>query len=298
MPATKELLLAAAFLLGQTLWAQESATPVQTPATPADPTAQVPSIPAQSPAGKETAATSAAAKSYEVPAGTKVLLSLKSAVNTKTARPGDGVYLVSTFPVAIGNKVLIPAGVYVQGVIDRVQRPGRVKGRAQVGMHFTSMIFPNGSVVQIPGVVSSLPGSDGAQVKDREGTVEQKGSKGQDAATAVGTAMEGAGVGAIAGGVNGSPLKGALIGGLAGAAVGEVVTLFTRGNEVDIAQGTSLEMILQRPLTLEEANLVGNEDVPGFGPTGLVPASGQQRPMERPKRRNNILCPPGGLGCN
>src|SRR5690242_10245300 len=50
------------------------------------------------------------AKTYTVPAGTKVLLSLKSGVNTKTAQPGDGVYLVSTFPVIVGSHVLIPTG--------------------------------------------------------------------------------------------------------------------------------------------------------------------------------------------
>src|ERR1035441_8602125 len=57
-------------------------------------------------------------KVYTVPAGTKVLLQLRSSVNTKSAKPGDGVYLASTFPVVVGNRVMIPAGVYVQGVVD------------------------------------------------------------------------------------------------------------------------------------------------------------------------------------
>src|SRR5271156_7186585 len=61
-----------------------------------------------------------------VPAGTKVLLSLKSAINTKTAQQGNGVYLISNFPVIGGSQVMIPVGVYVQGVVDRGQRPGRV----------------------------------------------------------------------------------------------------------------------------------------------------------------------------
>jgi hypothetical protein len=98
-----------------------------------------------------------------VPAGTKVLLAVQSPVNTKTAKPGDGVYLVSTFPVIVGSHVLIPAGVYVQGVIDQVERPGRVKGRAKLLMHFTTMIFPNGQVVSVPGGVNNLPGSDNCQ---------------------------------------------------------------------------------------------------------------------------------------
>ena len=94
-----------------------------------------------------------AKKTYTVPAGTKVLLQLRSAMNTKSAKPGDGVYLISTFPVVVGNRVMIPSGVYVQGVVDRVERAGHVKGKAQLDMHFTSIIFPNGSVVEIPGMV-------------------------------------------------------------------------------------------------------------------------------------------------
>ena len=37
------------------------------------------------------------AKTVEVPSGTKVLLELRSAVNTKTAKPGDGVKVAKTF---------------------------------------------------------------------------------------------------------------------------------------------------------------------------------------------------------
>ena len=117
-----------------------------------------------------------------MPAGTKVLLELRSAINTKSAKPGDGVYLSSTFPVVVGNRVMIPTGVYVQGVVDRVQRGGRIKGKAQLDMHFTSIIFPNGSVVEVPGVVDSLPGAKNQTVKDDgEGTIQQNGDKGRDA---------------------------------------------------------------------------------------------------------------------
>ena len=107
------------------------------------------SAPAVQPASAESAKPpivvqpAPAPRTYTVPAGTKVLLQLRSAVNTKSAQPGDGVYLASTFPVVVGSRVLIPAGVYVQGVVDRVQRAGRVHGRAQLDMHFTSMTFPN-----------------------------------------------------------------------------------------------------------------------------------------------------------
>ena len=47
-------------------------------------------------------------------------------MNTKSARAGDGVYLASAFPVVVGNRVMIPSGVFVQGVVDRVVRAGRM----------------------------------------------------------------------------------------------------------------------------------------------------------------------------
>jgi hypothetical protein len=247
----------------------------QTAPTPAPP-------PAQSPTQSTT---------YTVPAGTKVLLSLKSGINTKSAQRGDGVYLVSNFPVVGSSRVLIPVGVYVQGVVDRVERPGRVKGRAQIDLHFTTMIFPNGQIVEVPGVLNSLPGSDGPKVKDSEGTVEQSGNKGQD----VGNVLKGAAIGAeggvIGGAATGNVAKGVGYGSLAGAAAGTVYTLFTRGKDIVIPTGTSVEMVLQRPLVLEQSQLAGNEQ--SNGQAQMVPAS-QQQPM----RKQRILCPFGSPGCN
>ena len=180
-------------------------------------------------------------KTYTVPAGTKVLLQIRSAVNTKSAKPGDGVYLASTFPVVVGSRVMIPAGVYVQGVVDRVARAGRVKGRAQLDIHFTSIIFPNGSLVEIPGIVNSLPGARDRSVKGDEGTIEQDPNKGRDVARAAEIGLGGASVGTIGGAAAGHPLEGAAIGGLGGVAVGTVVALLTRGDDSTTEPGTAEE---------------------------------------------------------
>jgi type IV secretion system protein VirB10 len=235
-------------------------------------------------------------KTYTVPAGTKVLLQLRSSINTRSAKPGDGVYLASTFPVVVGNRVMIPAGVYVQGVVDRVARAGHVKGKAQLDMHFTSIIFPNGSVVEIPGIVDSVPGARHQDVKDDgEGTIEQDADKGRNAAKVAEVAIPTGGtVGSIGGLSSGHPLEGGIIGIGAGLATAGLVSLFTRGADVNIETGTQVEMMLQRPLLLEDANL-GGVGAPGTAPA-LVPAANQPKPLEKPNRAH-ILCPPGGLGC-
>jgi hypothetical protein len=230
---------------------------------------------------------------YSVPAGTKVLLSLKSGVNTKTARPGDGVYLISTFPVIVGSHVLIPSGVYVQGVVDKVERPGRIKGRAKLLMHFTTMIFPNGQVVGIPGTVDNLPGSGGPSVKGEEGTIEQASNKGKDMGNVAKGGVIGASGGVIGGAASGRPLAGAAIGGLAGVAGGLIYTLLTRGDEVVIPEGTSLEMVMQRPLELQASQLNGINDVRGN--PQYIPTGGQAQPLSKPA---HVVCPSGSLGCN
>ncbi len=245
---------------------------------------------ATTPAAVQPAAV-ATPQTFTVPAGTKVLLSLKSAINTKTAQQGDGVYLISSFPVVGNTRIMIPVGVYVQGVVDRVVRPGRVKGRAQLDLHFTTMIFPNGQVVEVPGVLNSLPGSDGPKVKGNEGTVEQAGNKGRD----VGNVLKGAAIGAeggvFGGAATGDVVKGVGYGSLAGAAAGTIYTLFTRGNDIVIPTGTSVEMVLQRPLVLQETQLAGLDE----SRPQMVPGN-QQQPL--PKRKQRILCPFGSPGCD
>lgn len=252
--------------------------------------------PAASPLGSTEVLTPAQGKKvYTVPAGTKILLQLRSGINTRSAKPGDGVYLASTFPVVVGNMVMIPAGVYVQGVVDRVVRAGHVKGRSQLDMHFTEMIFPNGSVVEIPGIVSNLPGARKQTVKaDGEGTIEQEGDKGRNAGKVAAVAIPTGGtVGSIGGAVDGHPIAGGLAGIGAGAAAAGLVSLFTRGADVNIESGTQVEMVLQRPLLLEEENL--GSAPPGSAPA-FVPVANQPKPMDKPNRAR-ILCPPGGLGC-
>jgi type IV secretion system protein VirB10 len=288
--------LTAVFSLGLSI-APSNVSIAQAPAQPEGNT----SAPAQAaetsppPASPETSAPASvplpSPKTYTVPAGTKVLLELRSGINTKSAKPGDGVYLASTFPVTIGNRVMIPAGVYVQGIVDRVVRAGHVKGRSQLDMHFTSIIYPNGTVVEIPGIVNSLPGASKQTVKDDgEGTVEQNPDKGRNAAETAKIAIPTGGtVGSIAGIPSGHPLAGGLAGIAAGVAAAGLVSLFTRGADVNIQKGTEVEMMLQRPLILEEENLTGT------GP-GLRPSADQPKPLNKPDRAN-LLCPPGSLGC-
>src|SRR5271165_665302 len=185
-----------------------------------------------------------------VPAGTKIPLTLKQGINTRNAHIGDPVYAQTAFPITQNDEIVIPAGTFVRGEIQRVQRPGKVKGRAELLMSFNSLIYPNGYTVVLPGAVHGTPGSPDNDVKGQEGTIQGGSHKGQDVGKIAAVAIPGAAIGAIAG-----EGKGAAIGAGAGAAIGLATVLFTRGPEIQLNVGDSVEMVLERNLTLTEEKI-------------------------------------------
>lgn len=190
------------------------------------------------------------ASELTIPAGTKVPVALKHAVSSKGTREGDGVYAETTFPVVANGRVLIPAGTYVQGRISHIQRGGRIKGRAEVLMHFTTLIYPSGYTVLLPGAVENVPGADKSSVKGEEGAIRADSQKGEK----IGTVASSAGTGAVVGGLSNGG-KGALIGAGVGGAVGTAIALLTRGNDVRLDAGTTLEIVIQRDVPLEASRV-------------------------------------------
>ena len=89
------------------------------------PVAQPPESAPQSRPAAATAQTSQ--RHVTVPAGTEVLLQLKSGIDTKNSKVGDGVYCQTTFPVIVDNVVAIPPGTYVKGESCGCSAPGRLK---------------------------------------------------------------------------------------------------------------------------------------------------------------------------
>jgi hypothetical protein len=189
-------------------------------------------------------------KQITIPAGTTVLLHLRSPINTKNARVGDAVYCETAFPVTQDNVMVIPSHTYVKGQIMSLQRPGRVKGRAELQFHFNTLIFPDGYTIQLPGSLENVPGSDTSSMSGEEGTVKANGQKGKDAGTVATTT----GTGAAIGGLSTASVKGAAIGGGIGGAVGLAKVLLTRGQEIRLETGTALEMVLQRSLTVDPSH--------------------------------------------
>jgi hypothetical protein len=185
-----------------------------------------------------------------VPAGTKLPLVLHNAVSTRNAHPGDPVYLETTFPIVQDDKILVPAGSYVQGEITEAVRPGRVKGTGEMRIRLTSMILPNGYTVRFDAIPANA-GTGGNETTGKEGEIKGDTNKGSDAGTVLKTTAAGAGIGGLATRTG----KGAGIGAGVGAAAGLAAILLSRGPEIDLPRGTTLDAVLDRPLNLDPAKI-------------------------------------------
>jgi len=235
-----------------------SASSPQTPPSPAPAAAPIRSTASDSDGRKDQAGQSSAAISAEkpgsngwvIPAGSKIPLSLAQAISTKNAREGDAVYAQTVFPFVLNNRILVPAGTYIQGKIMHTEPAGHAKKRAEILIHFTTLIYPSGYTVMLPASVENTPGADNKGVKDEEGTIQQDKDTGQRIEDAAKGAAVGGTVGTIAG-VAAGGLNGARYGGLAGLAGGIAWALLKHGPELKLDVGTSIEMEIQRDITVD-----------------------------------------------
>ena len=184
-----------------------------------------------------------------VPAGTRVGVVLQNGISTRSAKPGDSVYLQTSFPITQTNRVVIPVGSYLRGELLESKRPGRIKGRGEFRMRLDTLILPNGYTVSLNAAPRSAD-SGGKETMDPEGKVTGPGGKGKDAGTIAETTATGAGIGAIAHGA-----KGLGIGAGVGAAAGLAAVLLTRGPEAELPRGSTLDIVLEHDLSLDGSQI-------------------------------------------
>ncbi len=213
--------------------------------------------------------------SVTVPAGARIALVLTQPIQTRYLHRGDDIYAQIVSPVTVGNEVVIPAGTFVQGKLDKVERHGQ---RGIVHLQSMAITFPDGYVAPIPGPMT-LDSPDGYAL------IDPSNSRGL---TAIALPAGGAGVGALIGhfaanpqpntitntlpsGCTGPPpgcltsslttpgsaAKSTVIGAMVGGGIGAVASLAvifkTRNFFLDI--GAPVEMILQHPLSLKEGEV-------------------------------------------
>ena len=184
----------------------------------------------------------------DIPKGAHALLRMVNSVSTRTAREGDYVYLRTATPIVTGGAILVPVDSYVQGIVIHSKRSGRVKGTAELGIRIETLTMPSGKVIRMTPSLTSVDseGSD-QKVVGKESQVRQGTSHGADAVLIAGPGVMGAGVGGMAD----RSWKGAGIGGGAGSALGLATVLLTRGREVELRQGSTIDVIFDRAVTID-----------------------------------------------
>jgi hypothetical protein len=247
------------FLISGMAWGQAADTaksaqsPAQAPvAAQSDKAPEAPAL-TSVPAGA-TLAEAPDPNAAVIPAGSKIPLLLKQAISTKNAREGDAVYAETAFPFVLNERVLVPAGTYIQGKIVHTEAAGRSKKRAEILIHFTTLIYPSGYTVMLPASVENTPGADSSGVKDKEGTIQADKDTGKRIEDAAKGAAVGGTVGSVAG-VAAGGLNGARYGGLLGIAGGVAWALLKHGPEVKLDVGTSIEMEIQRDITVDASRI-------------------------------------------
>jgi hypothetical protein len=157
-------------------------------------------------------------------------LQLDSTVSSEVARVEDPVNAHVTREVKVGADVAVPAGTRVLGSVTQVDRGGKMKSAARVGVKFHTLVMADGTRLPI----------------NTEAILREGRSPGQESAAKVGAAAVG---GAILGAIIGGG-KGAAIGGAVGGAGGTAAMMAGGRNPAVLSSGTAVTVRLQQPVTV------------------------------------------------
>lgn len=159
-----------------------------------------------------------------IPVGQELDVRLQTALSSATATAEQRFEATTAVDLMQGDRVLVPAGSTVRGVVQNAQAAGRIERTGRLTLAFDQI---------------TIQGRDypmralATQVYESKGIREEAGT--------VGT---GAGVGAIVGGILGG-LRGALIGAIVG---GGGVIAATEGKDIELPAGTIIRVRLDTPV--------------------------------------------------
>ena len=167
---------------------------------------------------------------FVVPADSVVGLQVETSVTSERARVEDEVVARVTRDCVVDDRVVIPAGAEARGEVTLVERGGRLRDRARLGVRFTSIVL-----------------ADSTRIPLETETIYREGdARGGESAARIGGGAIG---GAIIGGIFGGS-KGAAIGGSVGAGAGTAAVLAGGRNPATLARGTPITVRITAPMTV------------------------------------------------
>jgi hypothetical protein len=157
-------------------------------------------------------------------------LEVETSLSSERARVEDAVVARVSRDVKVGDRVAIPAGSKVNGEVTLVERGGKLRERARLGIRFTSVVL-----------------ADGTRLPLETNTIYREGDApgGESAAKIGGGAIGGAILGGILGGA-----KGAAIGGAVGAGAGTGAVMAGGRNPATLPSGTPVTVRITKPATV------------------------------------------------
>ena len=162
----------------------------------------------------------------DVPSGTEFDVRLSQTLSSGTAQVEQRFEATTMVDLMEGDRVLVPAGSTMRGVVSSVNKAGRLERKGSLTLAFDQI---------------TVRGKDRPLRATVTQALESEGVRGE--AGKIGT---GAGVGAIIGGILGG-FKGALAGILIG---GGGTIAATEGKDVELPTGTVLRVRLDSPLDI------------------------------------------------
>jgi type IV secretory pathway VirB10-like protein len=165
-----------------------------------------------------------------VAADSVIGLQLESPVSSDRAQVEDSVVARVTRDVRVGDRVAIPAGAKAHGEVTLVERGGKMRERARLGVRFTSVVL-----------------ADGTRLPINTETIYREGDPpGRESAAKIGGGAIG---GAIIGGILGGA-KGAAIGGSIGVGAGTAAVMAGDRNHATLSAGTPLTVRIEDPIVV------------------------------------------------
>jgi type IV secretory pathway VirB10-like protein len=166
-----------------------------------------------------------------VPSSSVLGLQMETALSSERARLEDRVEARVTRDVMVNGRVAIPAGSRVLGSVTLVNRGGKLKESARLGIRFHTLVLADGTDVALQTEPFYRDGESPA---------------GESAKKIGGAAAVGAILGAIIGGG-----KGAVVGGGTGAGAGTAAVMAGDRNPATVASGSIVSVRLSAPVTIQ-----------------------------------------------
>ena len=212
--------------------AEPSAAPVESPA--ANTTTEPPPVPERTAAPVETPTNvrpEPVLMEVVIPASSVIGLEIETTVSTERAQLEDRVAARVTRDVFVDGRLALPAGSRVIGAVSLVERGGKVKERARLGIRFHTVVL-----------------ASGRQVSLRTEPIYREGESpaGESSRKIGGAAIGGAVLGALLGGG-----KGAIAGATAGAAGGTAVVMTGDRNPAVLSSGSIVTVKLAGPASFD-----------------------------------------------